>query len=241
METFTNKNRNEWHTIINLKARTFKEYLRHSIGEKNFDLLEKFSKDVDIFIFSGMIKDYILDNPRKPRDIDFTFRGEVTKRWEKIAKDNFDIKENRFGGFKLSGHNSIDCDVWEISKTYGINKSHIRKKPNDLLNSVFFNFTSIVYDYNSEKFIYDLNFLNFLQSRKIEIVNEENPDAELCFVNIYHNFKLYDLDLGLSVQEWAKDNYEEYLWFEAVQQRHFHSRLYTNIELLNFISTRLLK
>ncbi len=74
-----------------------------------------------------------------------------------------------------------------------INKSHIRKKPNDLLNSVFFNFTSIVYDYNSEKFIYDLNFLNFLQSRKIEIVNEENPDAELCFVNIYHNFKLFVL------------------------------------------------
>lgn len=241
MQALEINNHPDWNTVINLKAQSFKEYLRQNIGEKNFDLLEKFSKDVDIFIFSGVIKDYILDNQRTPRDIDFTFRGKLSKRWKKIAKDNFDIIENKFGGFKLSAHDSIDCDVWEINKTYGISKTHIRKRPNDLLNSVFFNFTSIVYDYNSEKFIYDLNFLDFLQSRKIEIVNEENPDTELCFVNIYHYFKQYGLELGLSVMEWAKDNFEEYLWFDVVQQRHFHSQLYSHIELLNFISTRLLK
>ena len=72
-------------------------------------------------------------------------------------------------------------------------------------------------------------------------MNENNPDTELCFVNIYHNFKQFGFEPGISVMEWAKDNFEEYLWFGNVQHRHFHTQLYSQMELLNFISERLLK
>lgn len=233
--------RTNWNEIINIKAHAFKLYLRQLLGDIYYSLLEDFSKDVDVFIFSGIIRDYILDVQSKPRDIDFTFRGKPRRKWGKIAIENFDVIENRFGGFKLLGRDSIDCDVWDIENTYGIiHRSH-NPQPNDLLDSVFFNFTSIVYDFNSEKFIYDLRFIKFLETMKMEVVNEQNLDTELCFVNIYHNYKQYGLEPGLSVIKWAKENYDDSLWFEDVQHRHFHKELYSPIELLNFISMKLLK
>lgn len=231
----------DWNKIIKTKAHIFKEYLRKQIGDRYYSLLEELSKDVDIFIFSGIIKDYLLDIQEKPRDIDFTFRGKPQRKWGKIIMENFEVTKNRFGGFKLRGRGSIDCDVWDIERTYGITKRGLRLRPNDLLDMVFFNFTSIVYDFKSERFIYDLRFLEFLRTMRMEVVNEKNPDIELCFVNIYHNFKKYGIEPGFSVIEWAKENYEESLWFRDVQQRHFHKELYTQVELLNFISSKLLK
>lgn len=230
----------DWNSIINQKAKSFKKFIKLKIGQKYFSLLEELSKDVDVFIFSGVVKDYLIGSQRALRDIDFTYRGKLSKKWGKIAIENFEVIKNRFGGFKLIGEDHFICDMWDIDKTYGV-RNHMKTNPNDLLDSVFFNFTSIVFDFSSEKFIYDPRFIEFLENRKVEIINESNPDIELCFVNIYRNYKENGFELGLSVTEWAKENFEEYLWFDDVQQRHFHTLLYSNIELLNFISSHLLK
>lgn len=241
MELLNHKYRKDWSKVINLRACEFKGYLKEIVGSYNYLLLNKLSKEVDIFIFSGIIKDFILGYHIAARDIDITFRGRLKRRWETIANHRFRIITNRFGGYKLLSDECITLDVWDIEKTYGIKHKSDTTNPNELLNTVFFNFTSVVYDFSEEKFIYDEKFLDFLENRTIEIVNSENPDPELCFVNIYHNVKKYGIELGTSVKEWAVEYFQEDLYFDQVQERHFHTQLYSQIELLNFISDRLLK
>ncbi len=240
-EQYNGDNFINWHLEINHKAQNFKEYLRRIIGDRNYVMLEDFSKEVDIFIFSGIIKDFILGYHIAARDIDITFRGRLKRRWKTIANHRFRIITNRFGGYKLLSDECISLDIWDIENTYGIKHKSDTTNPTDLLDTVFFNFTSVVYDFSEEKFIYDEKFLNFLENRTIEIVNSQNPDPELCFVNIYHNVKKYGIELGTSVKKWAIEYFQEDLYFDQVQERHFHTQLYSQIELLNFISQRLLK
>lgn len=241
MELLNYKHKKDWDKVIDNRGCEFKDYLKEIVGSYNYTLLDKLSKEVDVYIFSGIIKDFLLGYRIAARDIDITFRGKLKKRWEVIANHKFKIITNRFGGFKLLSEDSISVDIWNIENTYGIKNKIDSASPYDLLNIVFFNFTSVVYDFSKEKFIYDERFLDFLENRTIEIVNIENPDLELCFVNIYHNVKKYGIGLGRSVKNWALEFFREDLYFNHVQEKHFHTQLYSQIELLNFISDKLLK
>jgi len=240
MMYFTDLSAHDWVQTINSKAQEFKGYLKEILGDQNFSLLDEFSHDVDIYIFSGIIKDFILEKDYKPRDLDITYRGRISRKWKYLAEKNFDIAINHFGGYKLHDRNAFACDIWRIDDTYGIDKNKRVKSPNDLLDLVFLNLTSIVFDYSVENFIYDKRFLNFLSSKSLEIVNRSNPDPELCFLNIYHNYRKYDIELGSSVLDWSQDFFENGLTFDDVQLRHFHTEVYSNIEILNFISDKLL-
>lgn len=224
---------------IDVKAKSFKSYLDKMFGNEDLAYLDLLSQEVDVFIFSGVIRDFLLDIPIKPRDFDFTYRGTLKNKWKIFVLKNFDWVQNSFGGYKLC-KDDISCDVWDIDNTFGIGDARSKKKPNDLLDSVFFNFSSIVFDYSSEKFIFDERFTDFMNRRTLEIVNEENPNVPLCFLNIFHYVKTYQFSVGDSVKTWAKQHYHDDLKFTDIQIKHFKRLLYDNTEITHFINSKLL-
>ena len=91
-------------------------------------------------------------------------------------------KRNSFKGIKIKDKNGLIIDAWILHDTWGIKNKGIKNPtPESLLQTVFFNFSAIAYDLRNRKFIYDNTFVDFLKTRIIDIVYEENSSLSFQF------------------------------------------------------------
>ena len=143
---------------INSKTSDFLDYLRvYIIDDESFEILEELASDSDIYIIGGIIRDFFLGRIGFARDLDFVSEKSLKYSYRQFRfyhKYFNNAILNNFSGLKLLGKNGVNIDVWQLNKTWGILNKGIKKPtPNDLIDSVFFNFSAIIFDFVHKKFI----------------------------------------------------------------------------------------
>lgn len=219
----------------------FYEYLKnHAIKSELLPILESVSREQHVYILSGIIRDFFLNRATKIRDLDFVFEKDlrILFQYKDFIGNTGKIRLNSFKGLKINIKGYPSIDVWKVSETWGIKNKKI-KKPNinALIESVFFNFSAIVYDLKERKFIFSQPFVNFLKTHKLDVVYSENPDISLCLFNIYYYSKEYDLGIASDLRDWIKSNYSKTIDFDSVQIKHLGKTLFSPQEINNYLSS----
>ena len=210
--------------FINERAEPFLNFLREEVlGHDAVRLLERVASKTDVYIFSGIIRNYLLGFTEN-RDVDV-----VVKRIDNLRIDDEDLRmcriaRNAFGGYKIKIDN-LTIDAWGIENTWGVLENRLNPTPNSLIKTAFFNFSSIVYHYNKRMFIYDDEVCRFLQNRTMDVVYKQNPDKTLCVLNSIYYARKYKFPLGYSLCKWIARNYYDEMPFVEVQKRHFHKQI----------------
>lgn len=222
---------------IQHQAKSFKYFLRNIVLDQlSYEVLELIARQNDVFIFSGVIRDFLTGNYEFSRDFDCVVNGTFLKDSSIIDYlRNSTYKLNSFGGLKIKRQNLV-IDIWKLQDTWGIKEMKADINPNSLIKSAFFNFSAIVYDFKREKFIYDENFCMFLLTKTMDVVYEENPNIPLCLVNIYHYNHKYMFSISLKMAGWIKRHYSDKMDLESIQILHFGRIIYPQIEVESFIN-----
>lgn len=228
----TKEKNKQFEQLIHDKEGSFKSYLmEHYEGTKVEEQLNRWAQNAEVLIFSGVIRDFFLERENSFRDLDVVL-SEID---ESTFVEGVLIKRNQFGGVKmLIGDKKVD--VWRLKDTWGLKQMGMFPFPISLLDTSFYNFSAIVYNYNEECFYFDKDFVEFLAYRKLDIVFEENPLPELCIVNSLWYSQSLELELSTRLKKWMVSHYMENYDYEPVQRKHFGYQKYTNREIRNEIN-----
>lgn len=226
--------------MIDDQALAFRCYIDKVLHENEmFDFFDFYSKRTDVYVFSGVIRDFLLGHARngENRDYDFVIHHFNDIEFPNELMKNGVCMRNKFGGIKLV---KGDCvfDVWGLEDTWGIlNKGE--KNPNvfSLLQSTFFNFSSIVFDYNNSKFVVGDDFYKFYQTRRMDVVYKTNPYKESCIVSAFYYASRYDLKMGSRLKKWIINNYCKHSDYQSVQIKRFGRVMYNNKEIESLVGS----
>lgn len=213
---------------IDRQARSFKLFLdRFILSPKVRKSIEEISKHSSVYIFSGIIRDFLIGVIDAVRDCDIVINPGQDFKIPVSLLRKARYERNQFGGLKIMG-DDMSLDVWFLENTWGIVKEGDIPEVVSLLKRTFFNFSSIVFDYTNEKFIYTEEFVVFIQTNTMEVVYPLNPNNELCIVNTFYFSDKCGIAIGRSLKQWISSHYDENMDFDSVQARHFHKIIYTN-------------
>ncbi len=206
------------------------------LDNDSWQALKLLSNHNHVFVLSGVIRDFLTGVYEGARDFDIVLlQGNIKdSNIIKFLRQS-KLRKNSFGGVKIK-HSNVVVDIWRMSDTWGLKKQNLTLSPKSLIDTVFFNFSAIVYDFNNKKFIFDERFCSFLQSKTMDVVYPENPNIPLCLVNIYHYHNEYGYYVSERMTRWIKTHYKEEYDFEFVQKRHFGSILYPNKTIKEYIN-----
>ncbi len=229
----------------------FKNHIDNILKNSDSDgIFEKISERHNIYIFSGVTRDFFLKNKNSEiRDLDLVIEEKddslkITDNPSKIdllineiksTNSNHICRKNSFGGCKIKRSN-LSIDLWYLEDTWGIKEKQIAIKPESLLETTFFNFSSIVFDYMNLRFIYNEVFKDFIDSKKMDVVFEKNPSNALCIINSMYYSKKLKFELSDKLKHWIRNNYREDLNFIEVQNKHFSKEIFNSDEILNFVN-----
>lgn len=214
------------------KEEGFCDYIVSMLDTDARTLLMAISMQTPVYVFSGVIRNYLLGY-NDVRDLDVVIRniGKIEIPLSIISKCK--ITKNSFGGYKINTGN-LCIDAWDINNTWGIKKEKKRGNALSLIDSAFFNFSSIVFEYRRKKFIYKESFLRFMENHTMEVVYKENPNKELCIINSMYYNKKYGFPIGKSLAKWIRDYYSQDMNFRDVQLHHFGRVLFEESEVKLF-------
>lgn len=220
---------------VQSQASFFKAFLTAFVGSREVvEALDNLSKVAPLLIFSGVIRNYLIGEWAHIRDLDIVLASPFTIDILKVLK-NYQYKINSFKGVKVRIE-GCSIDAWLLGNTWGILHNKIKPTANALIKTAFFNFSAIVFDYNHQKFIFDDAFIKFLMTRKMEIVLADNPNIPLCLFNIYYYHKTYGFEIGDSVKNWIKKEYNGLVNFDLVQRKHLGYVKYSSQDIYRFYS-----
>lgn len=206
---------------IESKTEVFDDYFYSKISPSVSSFINLLKRDTQVFLFSGIIRDFFVKRTNEFRDIDLVIENELTE--ELLTGLNY--QKNSFGGYKINIDNTI-IDIWEVKNTWGFQKKSILPLSHSLPETTFFNFSSILYSLNKKEFIIGNDFLKFMKNKKIDIVFDINPLPELCIVNtIYYGQKL-NYEVSNKLKEYIKANLQPMEKLLAVQEKHFKNIIY---------------
>ena len=227
---------------IHSQARSFKTFLRDVVLDTDtWAVLKKLVQENDVYVFSGIIRDFLLGEYCGTRDFDCVLNDQSLHNVSVIdyIRSSVNYRVNSFGGMKIVRPNLV-IDVWNLRDTWGVKQENLPLSPQELIKTGFFNFSSIVYNLKTENFIFDQNFVNFLENRSLDIVYPKNPNIALCFVNIFYYQLKYDLKLSFKLLRWMKENYQYGMDLESVQVKHFNQVIFKqsnlDFKILNLIN-----
>lgn len=222
--------------IIKAQAPAFELFLKTQILDKQiWDIITEISKQSDIYVLSGVIRDFLTGSFRGVRDLDFvlTKSESFTHLLDLLqSMTSVKIRKNHFGGIKLITK-ELQIDLWYLEDTWGIKKRGLPANTDSLIHSVFFNFSAITFAVNEKKFIFDDYFCRFLTTNVLDIVYEENPNIPLCIINTFHYSFLFNYGISIRLAKWIQKHYKKGMDFIKIQEEHFGHVLYAqkNIEL----------
>lgn len=206
------------------------EFLNTKLGSQILVFLEDLSQISEILIFSGVTRDFFLQKKSNDiRDLDLVVNCHDKLLYQFLKK--FKHTRNSFGGYKIRVDN-LYIDIWKLEETWALKNSKIQLSLFDsysLPSTAFFNFSSIVYDYNNQMFIATSDFLRFLQTKKIDLVLEDNPLPELCIINSIYYKNKFNLELSNHLKEYIVNNFPKHSKedYQSIQIKHFKSELYS--------------
>lgn len=195
-------------------------------------LLKELSSQCEVYVFGGVIRNFLLGYPFH-RDLDFVVCTDHPLSLSFRLLRRFNITKNKFSGIKLTQGN-FTVDIWNIKDSWGIIHRGGKNTPYNLLNTVFFNFSAIIFNYNTPRFISTELFDVFYKNLTMEVVYARNPFPSSCIVNSFHYTQEYNFTIGKSLRKWickyAHD--EEY---EQQQLRRYGEILYSNDVINAFV------
>lgn len=213
---------------IDIQGKSFKLYLKDFLLDSDtWELLCLISRQTEIYVFSGVIRNFLLGYYEN-RDLDIVIGNTDELNLPLKYFRPLKLKRNSFGGYKVSIGKLI-IDVWDIRNTWGIKNLNLQSSPNSLLKTAFFNFSSIVYDFNQEKFIYDNNFIEFYHTHAMDVLCEKNPDIPLCIVNTVYYALKYSFTIKYGLCKWIVDNYCSLYDYKEVQLRHYKYEYFDSV------------
>ena len=215
--------------FVNGKANEFFDYIHHSLlGEQATRLLKTVARQTDVYVFSGVIRNFLIGYPEN-RDLDVVIANIGSLKFDADELGTCRISKNSFGGYKIYVDN-LSVDAWGMEFTWGIFEKKLRLTPNSLIKTAFFNFSAIVYDYNRRKFIFGKEICEFLRTRVMDLVFTENPNKTLCVINTIHFAKLYGFHIAYGLGRWIDKYYDANMPFDKVQKRHFGKKMVSTEE-----------
>ena len=204
------------------------------LDAESWNVLESLASQEQVYVLSGVIRDFLTGEYSGARDFDCVLvRGNIKDiRVIKFLKKS-EHKTNSFGGVKIKRPNEV-IDIWRLADTWGIKQQRLEASPESLLNSVFFNFSAIIYDFNARRFIFDDRFCQFLETETMDIVYPENPNVPLCLVNVLYYHNKYGYNVSSRLAQWIKQHYSKDEDLENVQKKHFGRLLFSNDYIEDF-------
>lgn len=222
-------------------SENFNCYLNELFPTLVWDLVNKLLPKTNVYLFSGIIRDYFLEAEHSFRDIDFVIEDDL--EIESLFSD-LPIRKNTFGGYKIM-IDSITIDLWSIKNTWGIKINPFLPfaEFSDILElprTTFFNSSSILFSLNDKEFIVGKPFLDFLEKKELDIVLEKNPEPALCVINSLYYKEKYQLKLSKKLKKYILKNRDKYVSeFDNIQEKHFKEIIYTTEDIvakLHFVS-----
>ncbi|MGX7685571.1 hypothetical protein ACWA1C_00290 [Flectobacillus roseus] len=217
---------------IEASALSFKSYLERALDGEILSLFQQFCREGEVFLFSGVIRNFFLKT-YLVRDLDIVINGDVNV--EKLL-ENYTYKKNSFGGYKvtIAGKN---IDIWFLKNTwalnYQINLNYELEKFIPLTS--FFNFSSIVYDFNKSEFYVSTHFCRFLRDKRIDLVFAPNANLPLCLINSIYYSKRLKMPIAKKLSGHLTNIYNRLkknnISFDESQIKHFGKVLYTKEEI----------
>ncbi len=222
--------------LIEIKKRVdnsgadFEDYLTNSFSPQVLSFLDNLSKKTDLYIFSGVIRNYflhILEN----RDIDLFMDGYFDID---LFLEKYEHKKNNFGGYKIHlSDNKID--IWFLKDTWAIKEYELVfdfDLPKYIPNTSFFNFSSIIYSCREKKFYYTKHFLRFLRDKEIDLLYLPNANYSLCVINTIYYSEKYKLKVSDKLKSYIKKSVKNGLVdVEKIQISHFGRTIYSVSEI----------
>lgn len=231
-------------TIINTQAKSFELFIRTQIfDDKSWSIIQDITKVSELYIFSGIIRDFLTGDYSGFRDVDFvlTENKYFNRLIKTLLKNNIvDIYFNQFGGLKIT-FKELHIDIWRIEDTWGIKKEKKEATADSLVDSAFFNFQAIVYSLHQHRFIFHEDFCRFIKTRVMDVVYDKNPNEALCVINVCHYWSLYKYGISRKLALWLKVHYKRNMHLLNVQSRHFGRIIYPLDYIDNFMKNLFLQ
>lgn len=233
-------NYNITESFINSKSSDFWKLLQHSVNTKVLGFIDSLNNNSDLYVFSGVIRNYFLKrNLIGIRDLDLLIDDQSGNAIDLLlANGAYKYKKNSFGGFKIVFEDFI-IDVWYLKNTWGlkhINLPFDNNFINAIIDTPFFNFSSIVFSIKKQKFIFNNYFIDFLKTKQLKIVLKENPNVALCIINTIYYSRRYKLSISYELKHYLIYEYNRIkIDFKKIQIKHFGCVMYSNDELSEYI------
>ena len=199
-------------------------------------ILGEIMAQTNVYVFSGVIRDYFLQRKQGLRDIDLVIEDEVD--WLPIyRKYRYDIKVkiNSYGGLKVH-IGDLCADVWTMQRTWGLRHKGVAATPQNLIRTAFFNFSAIAYSLNRRRFYIHKAFAQFIENREIGILYKENPNVPLCIVNTLYYYKELGMSLSTELCRWIVAHYSMFDDYTTPQLAHWGCVRFSREEILLFLS-----
>ncbi len=212
---------------LNKNSKTFKEYFHTIINSRVESFIKELEVDHITYLFSGILRNYFLNVYELPRDLDIVIskKGNLSNLKTLLNRyGNYTL--NAFGGFKINIRDVV-IDIWYIEDTWAIRNNLVKVESEPIekvvLRSTFFNFSSILYEFKNDIFIYDQIFEDFYNTKTIEIVLKDNLSELLCLINIVYYAEKYKLNLSENVKEYFLKGFVRYTNenYNEIQLKHF--------------------
>lgn len=206
----------------------FLKYLDDRLGVEILDFLKELSKISEVLIFSGIIRNFFINTYGPARDLDLVVDG--NKNSVGIFLDKFLSVRNSFGGYKITV-GSVKVDIWHIEDTWAYSNSKVDFElfqDYNLPNTAFFNFSSVVFDFNNSEFIPSTSFNHFLDTKELDMVLEDNPMPQLCIVNTIYYMTKFNLNVSFKLKNYCLQYFDKFSEedFNEVQVKHFNEVKY---------------
>lgn len=226
--------RSETRAKIQAQALSYKLYI-DSILEQNRvkGLIDWVSGQVPTLVFSGLTRNFLLGYLNN-RDIDFVVIDSHRLKIPISQLREVAIIKNKFGGYKLQTEH-LTIDFWDVEKTWGIVQEGMRSTAYSLMNTAFFNFSAIVYDYNRGQFYITDEFCKFYTTHVMEVVYPRNPRIATCIVNALYYADKYEFVIGESLRKWVVRYYDTALDYRTAQESRFNSIVYSDALIRAFV------
>lgn len=222
---------------VSAKALHFSKYLEELLPSNVLDFVKKIKDKTNVYLFSGIIRDYFIGYRSNFRDIDLIIEDGINI--EELFPD-LTLTINSFGGYKIL-INDVIIDLWVIKNTWALNHGQLKidfQHIDHIPYTTFFNFSSIVFSLNTKCFIIGKPFLRFLRDKEIDVVFVDNPYPELCIVNSFYYSEKFKLKISKRLKDYILKNYDKKTTaYTEIQEKHFGKLEYSIIELIKKIDS----
>lgn len=189
----------------------FEKYIKDRVDNDSYYSLLKLLKDNfdNVFIYSGVIRNYFINYQGNFHDIDIVIQDnnkdkEDENYIKKIIRENYNYtiieKEQTYGlKYEICNNNkSMTIEIWPMKDSKGFEYGYIHDVTKlsynivDLVNTAFFNCSSIAYDVKKRWFIYNDFFIDFLNTKILKInFDMYGAYGQYCFTNISKIIEYY--------------------------------------------------